>query len=75
MVSRNVVPDGCTPTGVQAKLNIDVKEGTKEITVVRDNTDPFVITKPYTIKNADPYAVRSYLEAAVGARSVSTSPA
>ncbi len=66
---------GYAPTGVQAKLNIDVKDGTKEVTVIRDNTDPFVITKPYTIKNADPYAVRSYLEAAVGARSVSTSPA
>ena len=66
---------GYAPSSVQAKLNIDVKDGTKEITVVRDNTDPFVITKPYTIRNADPYAVRSYLEAAVGARSVSASPA
>ena len=66
---------GYAPSSVQAKLNIDVKDGTKEITVIRDNTDPLVITKPYTIKNADPYAVRSYLEAAVGARSVSSSPA
>ena len=66
---------GYAPSNVQAQLKIDVKDGTKEITVIRDNTDPLVITKPYTIKNADPYAVRSYLEAAVGARSVSTSPA
>ena len=65
---------GYAPTGVQAKLNIDVKEGTKEVTVIRDNTDPFVITKPYVLKNADPYAVRSYLEAAVAARSVDASP-
>jgi len=34
-----------------------------------------VITKPYILKNADPYAVRTYLEAAVGAKSVSSSPA
>jgi len=66
---------GYAPSSVQAKLNIDVKDGTKEVKVIRDNTDPFVITKPYTIRNADPYAVRSYLEAAVGARSVSASPA
>lgn len=66
---------GYAPSNVQAQLKIDVTEGTKEVTVIRDNTDPFVITKPYTIRNADPYAVRSYLEAAVGARSVSTSPA
>ncbi len=72
---QGVPTGGYGPSNVQAQLKIDVKDGTKEVTVIRDNTDPFVITKPYTIKNADPYAVRSYLEAAVGARSVSTSPA
>ena len=66
---------GYAASSVQAKLNIDIKEGTDAVTFIRDNTDPFVITKPYIIRNADPYAVRSYLEAAVGARSVNTSPA
>ncbi|MBP5182741.1 MAG: hypothetical protein J6331_06920 [Lentisphaeria bacterium] len=66
---------GYAPTNVQAQLKIDVKDGTSEVKVIRDNTDPFVITKPYILKHADPYAVRSYLEAAVGARSVSSSPA
>ncbi|MBR2363624.1 MAG: hypothetical protein IKA79_00340 [Lentisphaeria bacterium] len=69
------VSGGYAPTNVQAQLKIDVKEGTKEVKVIRDNTDPFVITKPYVLKYADPYAVRSYLEAAVGARSVASSPA
>ena len=63
------------PSNVQAQLKIDVKDSTNEVKVIRDNTDPFVITKPYTLKNADPYAVRSYLEAAVGARSISANPA
>ena len=66
---------GYAPSNVQAQLKIEVKEGTKEVKVIRDNSDPFVITKPYVLKNADPYAVRGYLEAAVGARSVGTSPA
>ena len=66
---------GYAPSNVQAQLKINVSDGTKEIKVIRDNTDPFVITKPYMLKNADPYAVRSYLEAAVGAKSVNTSPA
>ena len=66
---------GYAPSNVQAQLKIEVKEGTKEVKVIRDNTDPHVITKPYILKNADPYAVRGYLEAAVGSRSVSTSPA
>ena len=69
------VAGGYAPTNVQAQLKIDVKEGTKEVKVIRDNTDPYVITKPYILKYADPYAVRSYLEAAVGARSVAASPA
>ncbi len=73
---RNNKPTGgYAPSNVQAQLKIDVKDGTKEVNVIRDNNDPYVITKPYTLKNADPYAVRSYLEAAVGAKSVNDSPA
>ena len=73
---RNNNPTGgYAPSNVQAQLKIDVKDGTKEVNVIRDNTDPYVITKPYTLKHADPYAVRSYLEAAVGAKSVNDSPA
>lgn len=74
--SENDAPTGgYAPSNVQAQLKIDVKDGTREVKVIRDNADPYVITKPYIIKNADPYAVRSYLEAAVSAKSVSASPA
>ena len=72
---NNNTTGGYAPSNVQAQLKIDVKDGTKEVNVIRDNNDPYVITKPYTLKNADPYAVRSYLEAAVGAKSVNDSPA
>ena len=72
---NNQTTGGYAPSNVQAQLKIDVKDGTKEVNVIRDNNDPYVITKPYTLKNADPYAVRSYLEAAVGAKSVNDSPA
>ncbi|MBO4648681.1 MAG: hypothetical protein J5806_11065 [Lentisphaeria bacterium] len=73
---RNNQPTGgYAPSNVQAQLKIDVKDGTKEVNVIRDNNDPYVITKPYILKQADPYAVRSYLEAAVGAKSVNDSPA
>ena len=66
---------GYAPSNVQAQLKINVADGTKEVKVIRDNSDPFVITKPYMLKHADPYAVRSYLEAAVGAKSINVSPA
>ncbi len=74
-VTGDAPTGGYAPAKVDAVLNIDVKEGTKDVKVIRDNTDPYVITKPYRLKKADPYAVRSYLEAAVGAKSVRTSPA
>ena len=73
--TNNQPTGGYAPSNVQAQLKIDVKDSTKEVKVIRDNSDPFVITKPYSLKNADPYAVRSYLEAAVGARSITSSPA
>ena len=52
----------------------DVKDDTEKLNVVRTTADPFVITKPYTIKNADPYAVRSYLAAVVDAKSIDNNP-
>ena len=73
--NNHAATGGYAPSNVQAQLKINVSDGTKEVKVIRDNNDPFVITKPYMLKNADPYAVRSYLEAAVGAKSVNSSPA
>ncbi|MCQ2380231.1 MAG: hypothetical protein MJ025_04840 [Victivallaceae bacterium] len=73
--TNNEPTGGYAPSNVQAQLNIDVRDGVKEVKVVRDNADPYVITKPYRLKNADPYAVRSYLAAAVGAKTVNDSPA
>ena len=73
--SNHGTTGGYAPSNVQAQLKINVADGTKKVKVIRDNSDPFVITKPYTLKHADPYAVRSYLEAAVGAKSVNVSPA
>ena len=73
--NNHAATGGYAPTNVQAQLKINVSDGTKEVKVIRDNNDPFVITKPYMLKHADPYAVRSYLEAAVGAKSVNASPA
>ncbi|MBE6391959.1 MAG: hypothetical protein E7042_07175 [Lentisphaerae bacterium] len=73
--NNHAVTGGYAPSNVQAQLKINVSDGTKEIKVIRDNADPFVITKSYMLKNADPYAVRNYLEAAVGSKSINASPA
>jgi len=53
------------PTKVEAKLNIRVKESTKAIRFIRDNNDPYVVTKAYVIKNADPFILKGVLKTIV----------
>ena len=60
-------------TEVEAKLNITVREDTDVLHFVRDNTDPDVVTKPYVLKYADPYEIRSYLREMVQARKIDDS--
>ena len=52
---------GYGSTTVQTQLRVDVKESEGAVRFVRTNTDPFVITKLYTLKHAEPYALRGYL--------------
>jgi len=46
---------------VQTQIRVDVKDGEEAIHFVRGNSDPFVITKLYELKHANPYAIRGYL--------------
>lgn len=60
------------PTQVLPLLNVEVKNDTKAITFINTNNDPFVYTKVYELKNADPYEIRPYLMAAIRARRINT---
>ena len=57
---------------VQTQLRVDVKESEGAIRFVRSNTDPYVLTKLYTLKHAEPYALRGYLLGVVIRRSPDT---
>ena len=61
---------GFGSSNVQTHLRIDVKDETKAIHFIRDNNDPFVITKTYELKHAEPYGLRSYLNAVINAKRV-----
>jgi len=61
-------------TLVLARLNVDIDKNTKRINFIRDNADPYVITKIYKLKYANPYTLRDYILAAVEARRVSEDP-
>ena len=55
---------------VQTQLQVEVKDGVEKVHVIRDNSDPSIITRAYELKNANPYAVRGYLLKLIEARSI-----
>ncbi len=57
-------------TQVQAHLRLNLEKETDAVHFIRDNTDPYVVTKTYLLKNADPYELRPYLRNIVQARKV-----
>ncbi|MFA7232397.1 MAG: hypothetical protein WC071_14080, partial [Victivallaceae bacterium] len=57
-------------TQVQAWLKVDVDKETDSVHFIRDNNDPYVITKTYVLKYADPYEMRPYIREAVQSKRV-----
>ena len=70
----NIPSAGYGDSTVQAQLRVNVKDSDKAIRFVRSNTDPFVITKLYTLKHAEPYALRGYLLSVVKGTKVNGNP-
>ena len=60
------------PTQVQPQLNVAIDKATNEITFVNTNNDPFVYTKVYKLKHADPYEIRPYIMSAIRSRRIDT---
>ncbi len=60
-------------TQVHPKLNVQIGRETEQITFVNTNNDPYVYTKVYKLKHADPYEIRPYVMAALRSRRVDTS--
>lgn len=50
---------------VKAWLKVDIDKDTDTVHFIRDNNDPYVITKVYRLKHADAYELRPYLRSAV----------
>ena len=59
--NANVPSAGYGSSTVQTQLRVNVRDSDKAVRFVRSNTDPFVITRLYTLKHAEPYALRGYL--------------
>lgn len=62
--------EGYAPSFVQTHINVNVKDDQNTVHFIRDNTDPYVLTKAYPVKYANPYALRGYLLNVVNAKSM-----
>ncbi len=60
------------PTQVQPQQNVAIDKSTEEITFINTNNDPYVYTRVYKLKHADPYEIRPYLMAAIRSRRIDT---
>jgi len=70
----NIPSAGYGSSTVQTQLRVNVKDSDQAVRFVRTNTDPFVITKLYTLKHAEPYALRGYLLMVVKGTKVNGNP-
>jgi len=72
---NNVQPtEKYNPTNVNAWLKIDIDKETDAVHFVRDNNNPFVVTKTYALENADPYQIRKFINTAIQANMVDRNP-
>lgn len=74
--SAGVTPGPSAPydnSTIEGRLNLTIDKDTDKVHFIRDNNDPYVITKTYVLKYADPYELRPYLRNLVGGKSVNTS--
>ncbi|MHB9138038.1 MAG: hypothetical protein ACYC4Q_01395 [Victivallaceae bacterium] len=52
-------------TLIDAQLRLNLDNDTDQVHFIKDNNDPYVITKTYILKNANPYEMRPYIRTAV----------
>ncbi len=69
--SKNVNPTSpYEKTQVQANILMNLDRDTDQFHFIRDNNDPYVVTKTYVLKNADPYEIRPFVRNAIMANRV-----
>ena len=71
---NNNVSSGYKSPAVNTELKVNINENTNQVRFIQDNADPYVITKAYKLKSADPYVARGYVRSAIGAKQVNASP-
>ena len=52
-------------TLIDAQIRLNLENDTDQVHFLRDNNDPYVVTKTYILKHASPYEMRPYIRTAV----------
>ncbi|MBE6389760.1 MAG: hypothetical protein E7043_06260 [Lentisphaerae bacterium] len=71
---NNNLSSGYKSPAVNTELKVNINENTNQVRFIQDNADPYVITKAYKLKAADPYIARGYVRSAIESRQVNVSP-
>ncbi|MBE6377871.1 MAG: type II and III secretion system protein [Lentisphaerae bacterium] len=70
----NEMSSGFKSPAVNTELKVSIDEKTNEVRFDAGNSDPYVYTKAYRLKSADPYIARAYVRNTVEAKQVNASP-
>ncbi|MBO7330122.1 MAG: hypothetical protein J6W00_15280 [Lentisphaeria bacterium] len=73
-VLNNNMSSGFKSPAVNTELKVSIDDKTNEIRFDAGNNDPYVFTKAYRLKSADPYIARAYVRNAIEAKQVNESP-
>ncbi len=57
-------------TAIQPQIRLNLENDTDKVHFIRNNTDPYVITKVYEVKNTDIYELRPFVIAAVRSKKI-----
>ena len=57
-------------TAIQPQIRLNLENDTDKVHFIRNNTDPFVVTKVYQVKNCDVYELRPFVTSAVRAKKI-----
>jgi type II secretory pathway component GspD/PulD (secretin) len=68
--NNNNATEPYAPTVIHPQIRLNLENDTDKVHFIRNNTDPYVITKVYELKNADIYELRTFVRSAVRSKKI-----
>jgi hypothetical protein len=68
--NNNNATEPYAPTVIHPQIRLNLENDTDKVHFIRNNTDPYVITKVYELKHADIYELRTFIRSAVRSKKI-----